>query len=101
MLINIQSKTGSKPLTIPFAVGAMADGESVVEFMTVTNDEQCKQTIIVLQLLRMKRRNRLKRIKLTTEACARTARDLELRLQANTVMLAAVWAATLPGIIRE
>ncbi|KAH7977556.1 hypothetical protein HPB49_002343 [Dermacentor silvarum] len=49
----------------------------------------------------MKRRNRLKRIKLATEACARTTRDLELRLQANTVTLAAVWAATSPGIIRE
>ncbi|KAK8767946.1 hypothetical protein V5799_005273, partial [Amblyomma americanum] len=79
----------------------MASCGSVGEIVTVTNDEQFKRALIVLQLLKMKRRNRLKRVRLAIDESAKTTRDLEQRLLANTFTSAAVWASKSSGIIRE
>lgn len=68
---------------------------------TVMDDDQCKRTLIALQVLRTKRRSLLKRLKLAIEKSARNTRDLELRLHANMFTLAAVYASTSSSIIRE
>lgn len=75
ILVHIQSNTCPKPLT-SLADSNMEVCDSVHEFLTMMNDDQCKRTLIALQLLKMKHQNRLKRLKLAIGKRSKTTRDL-------------------------